>query len=108
MKIAVGADHRGTEVRAHLWDWLLQQGFDVILQTGAVSGEKACDYPDVAYAVAQAVVEGKADRGILICCSGIGMSMAASRSADRAPAAGARPARVHASAVVPVTELVER
>ena len=79
MKIAVGADHRGTEVRAHLCDWLLQQGFEVILQTGAVSGEKACDYPDVAYAVAQAVVEGKADRGILICCSGIGMSMAANK-----------------------------
>ena len=79
MKIAVGADHRGTEVRAHLCDWLKQPGFEVVLQTGAASGEKACDYPDVAYTVGRAVVEGRADRGILICCSGIGMSIAANK-----------------------------
>lgn len=77
MKIAVGADHRGTEVRAHLFESLKQQGCQVV-EIGACS-EKGCDYPDVAFAVAQAVVSGAVDRGILVCGTGIGMSIAANK-----------------------------
>lgn len=78
MRIAIGADHRGTEVAAHLHEVLRQQGHDVVEPSPACNS-KAIDYPDQAYRVSILVARGEADRGILICGSGIGMSMAANK-----------------------------
>ncbi|MCE9590812.1 MAG: ribose 5-phosphate isomerase B [Planctomycetes bacterium] len=77
MRIAVGADHRGTEVRAHLIEALRQLGHEVV-DKGNSDG-KACDYPDVAYTVAQSIAKGESERGILVCGTGIGMSIAANK-----------------------------
>ena len=77
MKIALGADHRGYEVLHHLVHWLGQQEHEVV-QIGPSAG-KACDYPDTAWGVAKAVAEAQCDRGILVCGSGIGMSIAANK-----------------------------
>src|SRR5438067_1053468 len=77
MRIALGADHRGIEVLNHLVDLLKRQGCEVRIM-GACDNN-SCDYPDVAYPVAKAVVTKEADRGILVCGSGIGMCMAANK-----------------------------
>ena len=77
MKIAIGADHRGTEVRNHLSDWLKQQGYEVEFR--GECNDKASDYPDAAHLVAKAVASGEVERGILICGTGIGMSIAANK-----------------------------
>lgn len=77
MKIVIGSDHRGYEVRAHLEQFLSSQGHDVQIITAGQGA--SCDYPDVAYPVALAVAGGQCQRGILICGSGIGMSMCANK-----------------------------
>ncbi|MCZ6834342.1 MAG: ribose 5-phosphate isomerase B [Planctomycetota bacterium] len=77
MKIALGSDHRGDIVTADLATYLKGQGHETIV-VGTCGGE-ACDYPDDAYQVAKAVSENRADRGILACGSGIGMSIAANK-----------------------------
>ncbi len=78
MRIALGADHRGIEVYRHLCATLAEQGHEV-LETSADHNGETCDYPDRAWPVARAVAEGKADYGILICGTGIGMSIAANK-----------------------------
>jgi ribose 5-phosphate isomerase B len=78
MRIAMGADHRGAEVGLHLCDMLRRQGH-VVEMMGSCDGSKSCDYPDVAYPVATAVATSTADRGILVCGSGIGMCIAANK-----------------------------
>jgi ribose 5-phosphate isomerase B len=87
MKIALGADHRGHEVAAHLADLLGRLGHQV--QRANRYDGKSCDYPDVAYQVARAVADESADRGILLCGSGIGMCIAANK------VRGVRAALVH-------------
>ena len=77
MKIAIGSDHRGADLRAKLSMILQDEGCEMV-PCGACGG-KICDYPDTAYPVARAVADGLADRGILICGSGIGMSIAANK-----------------------------
>jgi ribose 5-phosphate isomerase B len=77
MKIYMGADHRGAEVLSHLRDVLTQSGHEVALVEQREDG--ICDYPDTAYPVAVKVANGSADRGILICGTGIGMSIAANK-----------------------------
>lgn len=77
MKIAIGADHRGSEIVSQLIAMLQQQGLDVI--TLGVCNDRTCDYPDMAYPVACAVSRGEVDRGILVCGSGIGMCIAANK-----------------------------
>jgi ribose 5-phosphate isomerase B len=77
MKIALGADHRGAVVIAHLRELLQRLGHDVHM-TGRYD-VRSSDYPDVAYPVAQAVAQGRAERGILLCGSGIGMCIAANQ-----------------------------
>src|ERR1035438_2051998 len=77
MKIALGADHRGHAVKEKIAVLLNEQGHQV-LDMGTNSA-KSCDYPDVAYPSAKAVAEGKADRAILICGSGIGMTICANK-----------------------------
>lgn len=75
--IAIGADHAGYPLKVTLVEDLRSMGYDV-LDMGTNS-DVSVDYPDFGYAVANAVVSGKAERGILICGTGIGMSIAANR-----------------------------
>lgn len=77
MNIAIGADHRGTEALNQVADHLRRDGHHVEL-FGAVDGEP-CDYPEPARDVARRVATGQAERGILVCGTGIGMSIAANK-----------------------------
>ncbi len=77
MRIAIGSDHRGYDVKRRIVSLLQRLGHDV-LDVGPVSGENV-DYPDFAFQVAQAVSEGRVDRGILTCGTGIGMCIAANK-----------------------------
>lgn len=87
MKLAVGADHRGTEAVARILQHLRDLGHDVEVLSEL---DATCiDYPDSAWRVGKAVADGRADRGVLICGTGIGMSMAA----NKVP--GVRAALVH-------------
>jgi ribose 5-phosphate isomerase B len=75
MRIAVGADHAGFEMKRDLAGYLAQCGHEVTdLGTHSTA---PVDYPDIAEAVAQAIRNGQADRGLLICGSGAGASIAA-------------------------------
>lgn len=80
MKVAISADHRGIDAQLRLEQALRQSSYDIVPVPTCQPGQK-CDYPDMAYAVAKAVSEGRADRGILICGSGIGMAIAANKVA---------------------------
>ena len=77
MKIAIGNDHRGCEVKRRIVSTLQQLGHEV-LDLGT-DGKDSVDYPDFAFRVATAVGEGRVDRGILICGTGIGMCIAANK-----------------------------
>ena len=77
MKIALGSDHRGYKHKALLADSLRSGGMEAV-DLGCHS-EDSADYPDAALAVAELVGTGKVDAGILICGSGIGMSIAANK-----------------------------
>ena len=77
MRIALGSDHRGYEAKRRIASILQQLGHDVT-DLGPHSGE-GVDYPDFAFQVAQAVGEKRADRGVLICGTGIGMCIAANK-----------------------------
>src|SRR5512134_605552 len=77
MVIAVGADHGGFRLKAVIIDFVEKFGHQVIdLGTGS---EDPVDYPDYARAVSHAILLKKADRGILICGSGVGASIAANK-----------------------------
>ena len=78
MKIAIGADHGGWELKKHLLDFLKKIANIEVVDYGT-SGPDSVDYPDYGRKVAEAVVNGTVDRGILICGTGIGMSMVANR-----------------------------
>jgi ribose 5-phosphate isomerase B len=77
MRVAVGSDHRGFSIRRHVADLVGRLGHEVT-DVGAFSPD-AVDYPDVAADVARRVASGEADRGILICGTGIGMCIAANK-----------------------------
>ncbi|MEL7499677.1 MAG: ribose 5-phosphate isomerase B [Planctomycetota bacterium] len=77
MKISIGSDHRGVQQRQALTEIIESLGHEVDDQ-GSFSDEPS-DYPDIAEQVANTVSEGKTDRGILVCGTGIGMSMAANK-----------------------------
>lgn len=101
--IALASDHGGVELKALLAQHLESLGFQV-LDLGT-DGTQSVDYPDFAVAMADALAQGKAARGVLMCGSGIGISMAANRFAHvRAAlihdAYGARMCRLHNDANV--------
>jgi ribose 5-phosphate isomerase B len=75
--VAVGADHRGYALKESLKRWLAAHGHRV-LDCGCDGPDRA-DYPDHAFLVARAVQRGRAARGLLVCSTGIGMSIAANR-----------------------------
>ncbi|MBZ5566707.1 MAG: ribose 5-phosphate isomerase B [Acidobacteriia bacterium] len=77
MKIALGADHAGFPLKERVKQWLIEQGVQVD-DKGTFSNESV-DYPDFARIVGEAVAAKQADRGILVCGSGIGMSIAANK-----------------------------
>lgn len=77
MRISVGNDHRGLEVKKRLCELLNQLGHDV--DDEGTQDDQSVDYPDVAVVVAGKVSRGEADRGILICGTGIGMSITANK-----------------------------
>lgn len=77
MRIAAGADHRGFTIKNDLLKFLEMDGHEV-LDLGTFS-EDPVDYPDYAEKVGRVVSDGRADRGILICGSGVGMSIAANK-----------------------------
>jgi len=77
MKIAIGCDHRGFEVKTKLIELVAKLGHEVT-DVGSFS-EESCDYPDLAAAVGRMVSSGEVDRGILLCGSGIGMCIAANK-----------------------------
>ncbi|MBN2217752.1 MAG: ribose 5-phosphate isomerase B [Pirellulales bacterium] len=77
MRIAVGSDHRGVSMRLKVVGLLHRLGQEVV---DVGSGDTECvDYPDVAAQVAGRVSRGEVDRGILICGTGLGMSIAANK-----------------------------
>jgi len=77
MKIVIGADHAGFRLKEYIKSFLLELGNEVIDM--GTNSEERVDYPVFGERVARAVAEGKADLGILICGSGIGMSMVANK-----------------------------
>jgi len=77
MRVAIAGDHAGFVLKEHLAAELAKAGHDV-LNLGAFD-EAPSDYPDYAEAVARAVVEGRAERGILVCGSGVGVAAAANK-----------------------------
>ena len=79
MRVALGADHAGFAAKKELETVIRALGHSV-LDLGT-SSDASCDYPDFAEKVARAVVAKEADRGVLICGTGIGMSIAANKIA---------------------------
>ena len=79
MRIALGCDHRGLDLKREIMKFLEQSGYDC-KDFGCYSAE-AVDYPDFARKVGEAVASGEFDQGILICSSGVGMSIAANKIA---------------------------
>ncbi|MDP1026803.1 ribose 5-phosphate isomerase B [Sphingomonas sp. KR1UV-12] len=80
MRIAIAADHAAVSLKTVLADWLREGGYDV-LDLGT-HGEARVDYPDYGFALAEAIADGRAERGIALCGSGIGISIAANRHLD--------------------------
>ena len=77
MRLVLGSDHAGYELKQSLVEFLRTAGHEV-LDVGTCS-TAAVDYPDFAEAVAAAVLDGRAERGVLICGSGVGVSVAANK-----------------------------
>ncbi len=75
--IAIASDHAGVEVKTEITSLLRGQGHDVV--DLGTNGPESVDYPDFANAMAAALKDGRAGRGILICGTGIGISIAANR-----------------------------
>lgn len=89
MKIYIGADHAGFALKELIGSSLRKEGVEVV-DVGTNSPDSV-DYPVYAFRVASAVGSGKADRGILVCGSGIGMCMAANRVAGVRAVKGREP-----------------
>jgi ribose 5-phosphate isomerase B len=79
MKIALGSDHAGFELKEKLRGYLQQKG--IIVDDRGTKSPESVDYPDYARLVGEDVIKNRADFGILVCGSGIGMSIAANKIA---------------------------
>ena len=77
MRIVLGADHRGYELKDQIAAALKREGHEV-LDAGTHSADSV-DYPDYARAVGEAIVDGRAERGIIVCGSGVGAGIAANK-----------------------------
>ncbi|MDM8275721.1 ribose 5-phosphate isomerase B [Enorma phocaeensis] len=79
MRVAIAADHGGFEQKEQLKAYIAELGHEV--EDFGTTNEKSVDYPDYALPVAQAVSSGSADRGVLVCGTGIGMALTADKVA---------------------------
>ena len=79
MRVAIGADHAGFELKALIIDHLAKAGHELV--DVGTHGPEPVDYPDYARAVAEAILSGKTDRGILVCGSGVGACVTANKLA---------------------------
>ena len=77
MKIAIASDHGGFDLKEELRVWLTEQGHEVT--DYGCSGHDSCDYADFAAPAARGVAQGRQDRGIVICTTGIGVSITANK-----------------------------
>ena len=77
MKIALGCDHGGYDLKRHIIKVLERLGHEA--EDFGCFSKESCDYPDFGAAAARAVAEGKCERGIVICTTGIGISIAANK-----------------------------
>ncbi len=78
MKIALASDHGGFELKNKLCVWLIDNGYDII-DLGNNIYDPLDDFPDFAEIISKAIINGKADKGILICGSGVGAAVAANK-----------------------------
>lgn len=78
MRIAIASDHAAVALKTTLATWARERGHDV-LDLGT-DGAASVDYPDYGYAVADALASGRAERGVALCGSGIGIMIAANRN----------------------------
>ena len=76
-RIAIASDHAAISMKSELADWLRARGHDV-LDLGPSDGSSV-DYPDYGYKLANAIADGRADKGVALCGSGIGISIAVNR-----------------------------
>lgn len=77
MKISLGCDHGGLELKNAVKNHLLERGFEVV--DCGTNSKDSCDYPDFGAAAARLVGSGECDRGIVICTTGIGISISANK-----------------------------
>lgn len=77
MRIAIGSDHGGYKLKIEIKKYLDKKGY--IYKDFGCDSEESCDYPDYGFPVAKGVADKEYDRGILICKSGIGMSIVANK-----------------------------
>lgn len=77
MKIAIACDHGGLNLKNSISAYLKEHGYEVV--DFGTSTTDSCDYPDYALPAAEAVASGKCDKGILICSTGIGVSIVANK-----------------------------
>ena len=77
MTVTLGADHAGVELKNQLKEWMIARGVTVI-DVGTESADSV-DYPDYAALVSKDVASGAADRGVLVCGTGLGMAIAANK-----------------------------
>lgn len=101
MQIAIGSDHAGFKMKEEIKEWLLEEGYQV--KDFGTDSEDSVDYPDFAEKTSRNVAEGDSELGILICGTGIGMSMSANkvkgiRAARCQDCYSARMARAHNNA----------
>jgi ribose 5-phosphate isomerase B len=80
MRIALGSDHAGYDLKQRARGWLRQRGAEVV-DLGPQTLDPADDYPDYAQKVAESVVRGEADLGLMICSTGVGSCIAANKVA---------------------------
>jgi ribose 5-phosphate isomerase B len=78
MRVAVAFDHRGVKLRGRVLEELATLGHEIV-DLGAADGSERVDYPDKARELGEAILAGDAERGVLICGSGVGASVAASK-----------------------------
>jgi len=79
MRIVVGADHRGYQLKAALADAIRAAGHEVI--DVGTNGPESVDYPDIALAIGETILDGRAERGVFVCGSGVGAAIAANKIA---------------------------
>ncbi|MCQ2362810.1 MAG: ribose 5-phosphate isomerase B [Acidaminococcaceae bacterium] len=79
MKLLIGSDHGGYHLKEHIKKYLTEKGYEMV-DVGTDS-EDSCDYPDFAQKLCNGITQGTAEKGILICGTGIGISIAANKCA---------------------------